>query len=86
MPQVSRADLEKVAGEEICGAPCSIKEGFSCDGHSHCGKLGEVLHQAVNALQAEGGDADQQVALIARLLPRPVATCIACQPCLCDDL
>ena len=65
------AHLEEVACEEVGGTAGGVKEGLPRDGHAHRGKLGEVLHQAVDALHAEGGNAGQQVALVPCLLSRP---------------
>ena len=73
-------DLEKVTGEEVCGSAGGLQEGLPRDGHAHCGKLGEVVDQAVHALHEAAGQANQQAAsLLLCLLPRT-----ACQGCTCS--
>lgn len=73
--------FEEVAGQEVGGSAGSFQEGFPGDGHAHRGKLGEVVDEAVHALQQAAGQADEQAApLLLGLLPRTASPTPHCQP------
>ena len=72
--------FEEVASQEVGGSASSFQEGFSGDGHAHRGKLGEVVDEAVHALEQAAGQADEQAApLLLGLLPRTAPPSSHCQ-------
>ena len=60
-------------GEEVGGPAAGVQEALAGDGSHDRGKLGQVLDQAVHALQEEGqqGPQDGGRVTVPRVLPGP---------------
>ena len=76
--------LEEVAGEKLGDIAAGVEEGLASDGGADRGKLGDVLDEAPDALQAARQQAPYDICQALPLLPPPLLRPATHQPHSCS--